>query len=380
MHTCSRVSRNGYASTRGTKRLVASLVKEKCASQLQTTTPAEIMTLLQTEVGVSVSYATAWRGRNIARNEVIGDLEESFLLLPSYLYMLEQANPGTKTKLFLDGEERFKYFFVAIGPCIEGFKGMRKVIIVGTTFLKAGYNGVLVIATAQDPNHHHYPYAFGVIDGEKDASWNWFFERLKTIFPDNGELVFVTDRNQSLVKAVGEVYPRAQHGFCIYDMSQNVKSHVYYVNKEEAAEKFRECARVYTEVEFLQKYDEFKKRYPTAVTYLEKGQEDGTETINSVKYWARYYFPGKRYNIDTSNSVESINDVFKKARRKEAAFGQVTEKLVPYVENILHSRCLVAKKVVVVELNSFEFIYKVAGKDGNAYVVHLLQKTCECKT
>ncbi|XP_024011284.1 uncharacterized protein LOC112086547 [Eutrema salsugineum] len=184
-------------------------------------------------------------------------------------------------------------------------------------------------------------------------------------------------------------------------MSQNVKSHVYYVNKEEAAEKFRECARVYTEAEFLQKCGEFKRRYPTAVTYLEKRQEGGTETINSVKYWRRCYFPGERYNIDTSNSVESINGVFKKARRlpilamidvivakfsewfnrhrKEAAFGQVTEKLVPYVENILHLRCLVAKKLVVVELNSFEFIYKVTGKDGNAYVVYLLQKTCECK-
>ncbi|XP_024013992.1 uncharacterized protein LOC112088071 [Eutrema salsugineum] len=332
------------------------------------------MTLLQTEVGVSVSYATAWRRRNIARNEVIGDPEESFLLLPSYLYMLEQANPGTKMKLCLDGEERCKYFFVALGPCMEGFEGMRKVIIVDATFLKAGYNGVLVIATAQDPNHHHYPLAFGVIDGEKDASWNWFFERLKTIFPDNSELVFVTDRNQSLVKAVGEVYPRAQHGFCIYHMSQNVKSHVYYVDKEEAAKKFRECARVYTEAEFLQKYDEFKRRYPTTVTYLEKWQEGGTETINSVKYWARCYFPGEMYNIDTNSETQQ-----QQRHRKEAAFGQVTEKLVPYVENILHSRCLVAKKLVVVELNSFEFIYKVTGKDGNAYVVHLLQKNCECK-
>jgi len=56
---------------------------------------------------------------------------------------------------------------------------MRKVIIVDATHLKIAQGGVLVVALAQDPEHHHYPIDFGVLDGEKDVSWSWFFEKLK---------------------------------------------------------------------------------------------------------------------------------------------------------------------------------------------------------
>lgn len=42
---------------------------------------------------------------------------------------------------------------------------------MNATFLKVVEGGVLIIANAQDPNHHHYPLAFGVADGEKKESW-----------------------------------------------------------------------------------------------------------------------------------------------------------------------------------------------------------------
>ena len=96
-------------------------------------------------------------------------------MLYSYLYMLEQVNPGTKTGVKLDEANKFKYLFVALGACIKGFAAMRKVIVVDATFLKNGYGGVLVFAKAQDPNRHHYPLAFGVLDGENNANWTWFF-------------------------------------------------------------------------------------------------------------------------------------------------------------------------------------------------------------
>ena len=69
-------------------------------------------------------------------------------------------------------KKRFKYLFVALGASIEGFEYMRKVITVDATFLKTVEGGVLIIAMAQDPNRHHYPIAFSVVDGEKNARWN----------------------------------------------------------------------------------------------------------------------------------------------------------------------------------------------------------------
>jgi len=36
--------------------------------------------------------------------------------------------------------------------------------------LKTIYDGVLIITTAPDRDHHHYLIAFGVIEGKKDVS------------------------------------------------------------------------------------------------------------------------------------------------------------------------------------------------------------------
>ncbi|XP_018488093.1 protein FAR1-RELATED SEQUENCE 8-like [Raphanus sativus] len=257
-------------------------------------------------MGVSVSYSITLRGNNLAMRELRGNSEDSYKMLYSYLYMLEQVNFGRTTRVELDEAGKFKYLFIALGACIEGFKVMRKVILVDATFLKNGYGGVLVFAKAQDPNCHHYPLAFGVLDGENNASWTWFFEILTTVIPDSSEIVFMSDRNQSLITAVANVYPQSHHGHCIWHLAQNVRNHACNTIKAVVAWRFMELARYYTVHEFETAYASFKVRYPSAFKYVEENTNRET--------WVRVYFPGCRYNLDTSNSVESMNSAFRDAR------------------------------------------------------------------
>ncbi|XP_024010040.1 uncharacterized protein LOC112085190 [Eutrema salsugineum] len=269
---------------------------------------------------------------------------------------------------------------------------MRKVVTVGTTFLKAGMGCQLVFAACQDGNRHHYPIAFGVIDTEKNDSYDWFFRELKTVIPDSPELVIVSDRNVSLINAVAEVYPEAKHAYCIWHLSQNVKLQVLR-DIEIVAVKFRECARQYTETEFLDHYTKMALKYPKVTEYLERRVE--------VWKWARCYFPGDKYNLETSNIVESLNTVFKDARRlcllpmvdkivaklcewfnkhkNEAASTPPRRKLVAFVENIFHSRWAEGKRLTVTELNISQIEYSVIGSDGMNYTVNLKSKTCSCK-
>ncbi|XP_024013062.1 uncharacterized protein LOC112087270 [Eutrema salsugineum] len=227
MHSCSRASACTSSKRRkGTTGLVAGVVSKTYPGRLKPPHPRDIMALVQTRGRVEVSYSTAWRGRQKAISYVRGTPEESFEHLHSYLYMIEQFNPGTTSSVEVDELGRFKYLFVALGPTIEGFAAMREVIIVDATFLKNGFGGCLVFATAQDPNHHHYPLSFGVVDGENNDNWNWFFTKLKTRIRDSSELVFVSDRNVSLINAIRDVYPQAKHGYCIYHLAQNVKKNV----------------------------------------------------------------------------------------------------------------------------------------------------------
>ncbi|XP_033134459.1 uncharacterized protein LOC117127848 [Brassica rapa] len=261
-----------------------------------------------------------------------------------------KTNIGTRTRVVVDEANKFKYLFFALGASIEGFSAMRKVLIVDGTHLKNVYGGVLLVATAQDPDHHHYPIAFGVADGENDESWIWFMEQLKSVISDVPGLPTSITTN-ILVQAT------------------------------------------YTEAEFKYQYHAFRRRYPSAAAYLDKSVEE--------KKWARCYFRGDRYNVDTTNSVESFNGVIKEARkytllpmfdviiakmsewfnnhRKEAAEIPYTLKLVPILETEMSKRCVDAGFLTIDELNSFHLEYSVHGTDGKVYTVDMARNTCSCE-
>ena len=392
-HTCSIVTTRTLRDRRkGTKQIVASVLAQDYPGTFDTPVPKVLIDLVHRKVGVKVSYTAAWRGKREAANEVRGSPEESFTLLHCYMHMLEQTNIATRTLVEVDEHQRFKYLFFALGASVEGFRAMRKVLIVYATHLKNVYGGVLLVATAQDPDHHHYPIAFGVADGENDQSWIWFMEQLKLAITDVPGLVFLSDRNRSLIKAVRLVFPEAEHGYCIWHLSQNVKGHVHN-NKDTCAFKFRECAHAYTVAEFQYLYHAFRRKYPSAAAYLDKSVEE--------KKWARCYFKGDRYNVDTTNSVESFNGVIRGARmytllpmfdviiakmaewfnkyRKKAAEVPYNLKLVPIVEEEMSKRCVEGGFLTVKELNSFHLEYSVQGADGKVYTVDMAMYTCSCE-
>ncbi|XP_073153187.1 uncharacterized protein [Henckelia pumila] len=146
--------------------------------------------------GVQVSYFKARRGKELALNTMMGDSIENFRKFPSFFKMVEKVTVGSFMDLEVDEEKRFKYMFLAYGACITVYKFMRKVVCIDGTFLKGKYDGVLLVAIAQDGNHHQFPIAWGVVDKESSESWSSFLRRLKIIVEDDDELVIISDRHQ----------------------------------------------------------------------------------------------------------------------------------------------------------------------------------------
>ncbi|KAM3304017.1 hypothetical protein P3S67_015049 [Capsicum chacoense] len=89
---------------------------------------------------------------------------------------------------------------------------MRKVIAVDDTHLYGKYKGVLLSTVAQDTENHIYPIAFCVIDNENDASWTFFFEKLKSIMVDGSNLCFISDRHKSITNGIAKAYNHDHHG------------------------------------------------------------------------------------------------------------------------------------------------------------------------
>ncbi|XP_062100885.1 uncharacterized protein LOC133806813 [Humulus lupulus] len=176
---------------------------------------------IKNDYGIELSYGKAWRCREKALSYVRGTLEASYQKLPSYLFMLQQNNPGTLTD-FVTEEDRFKYCFFSLGVSRRGFRTCRPVLCVDGTFLKTKYGGQMLCAVALDANNHLYPVAFGIVDSENHDSWKYFMSKLKEAIGEVEDLAFVSDRHASITHALETIFPDAYHGACYHHISMNV--------------------------------------------------------------------------------------------------------------------------------------------------------------
>lgn len=85
--------------------------------------------------------------------------------------------------------------FLAFGASIQGFKRVRIILVLYGTHLSGKYKGVLLTTSGQDANFQVFPLAFGVVDSENDASWNWFFSKLGRIIAESPNLTIIIDRH-----------------------------------------------------------------------------------------------------------------------------------------------------------------------------------------
>ncbi|XP_010544487.1 PREDICTED: uncharacterized protein LOC104817109 [Tarenaya hassleriana] len=235
---------------------------------------------------------------------------------------------------------------------------------------------------------------------EKDASWRWFMERLINAIPDGPDVVVISDRRRSIIKAVREVYKEAGHGFCARHITQNLKVKVNRGMRrkssrgETVAERIFKCAEAYTLHEFEERFIDLKNRYPKVAEYMQKEELDPEK-------WARCKFKRERYNLLTTNGAESSNSVLKKAkrfpvlgvldiclsktvewfdrRRVEARCADDSQKLTPHVDKVLHERYEMACTYEVIVLNSITEEFEVTGEKGRKYLVKIGDRSCSCR-
>ncbi|XP_062112671.1 uncharacterized protein LOC133823840 [Humulus lupulus] len=176
---------------------------------------------IKNDYGIELSYGKSWRCREKAISYVRGTLEASYQKLPSYLFMLQQKNPGTLTD-FVTEEDQFKYCFFSLGVSRRGFRTCRPVLCVDDTFLKTKYGGQMLCAVALDANNHLYPVAFGIVDSENHDSWKYVMSKLKEAIGEVEDLAFVSDKHASITHALETIFPDAYHGACYHHISMNV--------------------------------------------------------------------------------------------------------------------------------------------------------------
>ncbi|XP_010513650.1 PREDICTED: uncharacterized protein LOC104789691 [Camelina sativa] len=341
------------------------------------------------EQKVTISYMKAWNTKELAMNAARGNEEEGYRFLATYLHLVESTNPGTihdiKTSVDKKGNTKFKYLFFAFGASISGFQYLTKVIVIDGTTMKGKYKGCLVAASGQDGNMQIFPLAFGVVEVENDSGWVWFFKHLQKFFPDEEDLVFVSDRHASIYSALGKVYPLAHHVASSAHLFRNVK-HKFHCGG--LAKMGSKAARAYTIGDFEYWWKEREDRKSACAAYL---RDIG------LLHWTLSHFSGNRYNVMSSNISESLKAAMVRAvdypivsmvefiramlmqwfhcRRTKAC--QTKTKCTPEIEDMLIDH--LEESVDCAVFSASEWIYQVNDGIGCTFTVDLENKTCTCR-
>ncbi|KAH0784216.1 hypothetical protein KY290_003814 [Solanum tuberosum] len=277
---------------------------------------------LSTKVIVSLCVNLYHDGKGVSAKEMVrGTAEHGYSCLLAFSFMFDTLNVGSSYCIMVSGDtHRFTYYVLAFGACIKGFSHMRKVIAVDDTYLH-----------------------------ENDASWTFFFEKLKDILVDESDLSFISDRHKSIANGFAKVYNHAHHGYFRRHLGENLcishqcgdSLYLYY-----------NAAKAYCLKEFNDHFLEFKDKSPEAAFVLE--HDIGFEK------WSKAHFTGNMYNVMTTNIADSLNAML------------IDEREYP-VASIINS---IAKRFG--ELFRERHAYVLKSK-GSTSTVNLLEKSCSCR-
>uniref|UniRef100_A0A803P540 MULE transposase domain-containing protein n=1 Tax=Cannabis sativa TaxID=3483 RepID=A0A803P540_CANSA len=134
------------------------------------------------------------------------------------------------------------------------------------------------MACVMDANNHIFSIGFCIGESEYNASWLWFFQKLRSAFGTRENLVIISDRHMSIANAISTVYADAAHGLCAYHLLNNLKSALKFTGHDVL---FDNCSRAYTKSDF-----EFYMRQMESIKL--RIRQDGYEK------WARAYSTRKR--------------------------------------------------------------------------------------
>ena len=191
------------------------------------TTAKKLKVDLEKMYPIKLKYTTVWKAKQRAMKNLYGDWANTFRMLYNFKVEVEKRSPRSvveiDTEVSAEGEVKFSKFFMALKPCIDGFKaGCRPYLSIDSSFLTGKWNGQLAACNALDGHNWMFPIAIGMFQSETEASWIWFMMQLKRCIGPVSPLAIHTDACKGLENAVKSVFPHAEQRECFGHMWMNL--------------------------------------------------------------------------------------------------------------------------------------------------------------
>ncbi|KAF6154978.1 hypothetical protein GIB67_018415 [Kingdonia uniflora] len=215
-----------------------------------------------------------------------GSFEHVYQLLTSYFVEVRLVDPDFVIDIQTTSckDKRFTRCFWCFGPPKKTYKLLRPIVVIGRTFLKGRYHGILLTAIAIDPSNRIFPLAFSITDSETTESWTYFLEMFGANFHGyDTRFVVISDRNPRIINVVPKVFLFAIHTFYAFNISNNIKTTL-----ENTKIAFRMAAEALTSIDFDKHINVIQNTDPVGLQYI-LGIPKET--------WSNLYIPMSRYVV-----------------------------------------------------------------------------------
>ncbi|KAI3520085.1 hypothetical protein L1887_09307 [Cichorium endivia] len=375
----------------------ASRSKENDQVELNPTVPLRsLQDQLQNKYDLGVSIHKVQRAKAAALNHVIGDYTKQYEVLRDYLMELQATNDGTIVKLEVVSEanlslqtRQFKRVYVCFGALKKGFKaGLRDLIGLDGAFMKGPFPGQVLTAVGVDSNNGIYPVAYAIVEAETASSWKWFLQCLGDDLGlyANSNFTFISDRQKGIIPALAQLYPCAEHRFCLRHIYDNMKK---TWKTREYKDFLWKCATATTVPEFDTCMTEFSQFDRQAFEWLKK---------IPAQHWARSHFSGRAVSdMLLNNLCEVFNSKLIHGRDKPiiSCLEFIRQYLMKRICNVLKVMAkspgpLTPTASKLLEINRSNAVqyrarwngtskYEVYGPWHDQHVVNMKEMTCTCR-
>ncbi|KAL7609296.1 uncharacterized protein LOC122197548 [Lactuca sativa] len=222
--------------TRKVRSATAKFISKQIMDQIESNPTIPVRALqdqLQKDYQVGFSIHKVSRAKSTAKKLVQGDYKKQYDVLRDYILELQSTNAETIVKLEFDSEpnlsatsRRFKRMYVCLGGMKKGFRAcLRDFLGFDGAFMKGPFPGQILTAVRVDSNNGIYPLAYAIVETENTDSWKWFLECIADDLDlyANLNFTFISDRQKGLQTAISQLFPCAEHRFCLRHIHDNMR-------------------------------------------------------------------------------------------------------------------------------------------------------------